>query len=254
MKILSPYLKKALVISVFISAATNASVIQFSVTSTVSDVQGSFIGDFSAGDIINGVFAVDDDTANGGPGSDPGPGTNPGHEYTAFWEFNGPSYGVSLLDDQHATSFTSEIEAIVVNDGLTLASEDTGGIMPGGTYDWIEVLGSTTSDYCPPATDCLANPNEILVADGQEWTLAIFASDDSWFTGGDIPQGLPASYTAFLIGFKYDDVGDETGMVLSPLDTLTIMAVPIPAAIWLFGSALAGVGWVRRKSFLKSIR
>ncbi len=24
-----------------------------------------------------------------------------------------------------------------------------------------------------PATDCLANPNEILVADGQEWTLAI---------------------------------------------------------------------------------
>ncbi|MCP4833046.1 MAG: VPLPA-CTERM sorting domain-containing protein, partial [Gammaproteobacteria bacterium] len=24
-------------------------------------------------------------------------------------------------------------------------------------------------------------------------------------------------------------------------------AVPIPAAVWLFGSALAGLGWIRRK-------
>jgi len=27
----------------------------------------------------------------------------------------------------------------------------------------------------------------------------------------------------------------------------TISAVPIPAAVWLFGSALAGLGWVKRK-------
>ncbi|MCP3907923.1 MAG: VPLPA-CTERM sorting domain-containing protein [Gammaproteobacteria bacterium] len=24
-------------------------------------------------------------------------------------------------------------------------------------------------------------------------------------------------------------------------------AVPVPAAVWLFGSALAGLGWLRRK-------
>jgi len=28
---------------------------------------------------------------------------------------------------------------------------------------------------------------------------------------------------------------------------LTITAVPVPAAVWLFGSALAGLGWLRRK-------
>jgi hypothetical protein len=27
----------------------------------------------------------------------------------------------------------------------------------------------------------------------------------------------------------------------------TVTAVPIPAAVWLFGSALAGLGWMRRK-------
>ena len=31
------------------------------------------------------------------------------------------------------------------------------------------------------------------------------------------------------------------------LDNLMATAVPVPAAVWLFGSALAGLGWLRRK-------
>ena len=31
------------------------------------------------------------------------------------------------------------------------------------------------------------------------------------------------------------------------LDNFRVAAVPIPAAVWLFGSALAGLGWIRRK-------
>jgi len=31
------------------------------------------------------------------------------------------------------------------------------------------------------------------------------------------------------------------------MDNLVVAAVPIPAAVWLFGSALAGLGWLRRK-------
>jgi hypothetical protein len=30
-------------------------------------------------------------------------------------------------------------------------------------------------------------------------------------------------------------------------DNIVVTAVPIPAAVWLFGSALAGLGWLRRK-------
>jgi hypothetical protein len=32
-----------------------------------------------------------------------------------------------------------------------------------------------------------------------------------------------------------------------PNDTITLNVVPIPASVWLFGSALAGLGWMRRK-------
>jgi len=32
------------------------------------------------------------------------------------------------------------------------------------------------------------------------------------------------------------------------VDNISVSAVPVPAAAWLFGSALAGLGWIRRKS------
>jgi hypothetical protein len=32
------------------------------------------------------------------------------------------------------------------------------------------------------------------------------------------------------------------------IDDVMITAVPVPAAVWLFGSALAGLGWMRRKT------
>ncbi len=113
----------------------------------------------------------------------------------------------------------------MVNDGLAITADETGGMIPDGTYDWIEILGATTSDYCSlPGGDCSGDPNSILVADGEEWTLAIFATDDSWFSGGGIPQSLPESYTAFLVGFEFDAVGNETGVVLASVDTLTVTA------------------------------
>jgi hypothetical protein len=34
------------------------------------------------------------------------------------------------------------------------------------------------------------------------------------------------------------------------LDNLSVTAVLIPPALWLFGSALAVLGWIRRKQFL----
>jgi hypothetical protein len=48
----------------------------------------------------------------------------------------------------------------------------------------------------------------------------------------------------------FDDILSVTffGNSGSPLmDNIRVSAVPIPAAVWLFGSALAGLGWLRRK-------
>ena len=44
---------------------------------------------------------------------------------------------------------------------------------------------------------------------------------------------------------NYGSIGYGSG--LDPIATGWSVAVPIPAAIWLFGSALAGLGWLRRK-------
>jgi hypothetical protein len=42
--------------------------------------------------------------------------------------------------------------------------------------------------------------------------------------------------------------GGQPGFVINTLDNVVVgAAVPIPAAVWLFGSALAGLGWLRRK-------
>ncbi len=73
-------------------------------------------------------------------------------------------------------------------------------------------------------------------------------STDSWFSGGDIPQNLPMNYTAFLLGFGYDQVGTRVGSVIAPVDSLKVTVVPVPASILLFVSGLFVLfGFTRRK-------
>jgi hypothetical protein len=40
---------------------------------------------------------------------------------------------------------------------------------------------------------------------------------------------------------------DEVGRIEADLVSASFSVVPIPAAVWLFASALAGLGWIRRK-------
>jgi hypothetical protein len=66
--------------------------------------------------------------------------------------------------------------------------------------------------------------------DETNWTNYTFSSD--WQNLVSLEFGAlypPAIYTA--IGF----------------DNVVVTVVPIPAAVWLFGSALAGLGWFRRR-------
>jgi len=221
--------------------------VQYSVSTTVSFVDGSFAGDVLVGHTITGTFIVDNDTANAGPGSDPTPSNNPGHEYSSFWEFDGAPYGGSVTDVELGATFNSVASpAIVVNNNLDITSDETGGMVPDGTYDWIEVLISDTTSIClEPGGIC--DPGEYSPADGQEWTLAIFA-DTSWIGADDeIPGALPGSYTAFIIGIEFDVSGNEIGTVIAPASSLSLAVIPIPAAVWLFASGLGLLGWLRRR-------
>lgn len=57
------------------------------------------------------------------------------------------------------------------------------------------------------------------------------------------------SDTYFIAGGGWEDVSSITFEALSVpiIQSITVSEVPIPAALWLFGSALAGLGWMRRK-------
>jgi len=229
------------------STALLAAPVQYSVSTTVSFVDGSYAGDILVGHTITGTFIVDNDTANAGPGSDPTPSNNPGHEYSSFWEFEGAPYGGSLSLVELGGTFTNTTPpAIVVNNNLAITSDETGGLIPDGTSDWIEILLSDTTSAClEPGGIC--EPGEYSPVSGQEWTLAIFA-DTSWITADDeIPAALPGSYTAFIIGIEFDEFGNEVGTVLAPAGALSLTAIPVPAAVWLFASGLGLLGWMRRR-------
>ena len=45
----------------------------------------------------------------------------------------------------------------------------------------------------------------------------------------------------------YTDANGESAWIQKKI-TLVVSEVPVPAAVWLFGSALAGLGWMRRRA------
>ena len=183
------------------------------------------------------------------------PSVVPGHEFTSFYEFS-PLDGYSWRVDLIPTSgdgFAADIMGIVVNNDLTLSSTDVGGILPDGTYDWIELLGSTLGSVCLiPGGVCA--PDGFSPADGEEWTLAIFG-DSSWFTDGSvIPDELPASFVSLLVGIDFDAAGKEVGLAFATIDTfstnlLQVEAIGIsaPATAGLAGLFLIAAARIRRR-------
>lgn len=227
-----------------------AAPVTIDITATIDDVTGSYnASGLTIGQSMNGTFIYDTDESNADPGAITTPSTVPGHEFSSFYEFSAFPYGMSLSVPAISGSFGNSTPlGVVVNDNLALTSGETNGLLADGIYDWIEILGSTTVGIClQPGGVCA--PDEFSPADGEEWTLAIFA-DSGWFSDGSvIPDNLPATYSALLVGFEFDEYGAEIGSVFASVNSVTVSAVPVPAAAWLFGSGLLGlIGVARKKS------
>jgi hypothetical protein len=70
----------------------------------------------------------------------------------------------------------------------------------------------------------------------------VFGTSDSLFGTGDWLN--VTSVSLFIQGDGFTYCCQASG----ELDNIVVgAAVPVPAAVWLFGSALAGLGWMRRK-------
>ncbi|MGH0030362.1 MAG: hypothetical protein ACQGVC_11260 [Myxococcota bacterium] len=239
-----------LFLSLLLAGAAHAAQKTVRVTGTVTYVEGSYTGDFSVGQAFGGTYVYDTDEAQADPGAITTPSTVPGHEFSSFYEFTGPPYRGRLSFPAIPGTFAVDRVAVVVNDDLALTSDETNGAVPDGTYDWIELLASNTIGIClEPGGVC--DPDEFSPADGEEWTVALIG-DTSWISDGSlVPDDLPASPTALLVGLEFDAAGNETGVVFGTV-TASAPAVPAlgPAAAAALTALLLGSarGWLRRRA------
>ena len=111
-----------------------------------------------------------------------------------------------------------------------------------------------------------SQPFDLISFDAANWQNYFFEAEmvGNYASGGQIQTiiGIDGGFDSFVFDQNEWGVEIEDWVGLSSLsitvdntaypsqlmiDNIVINAVPIPAAAWLFGSALAGLGWLRRK-------
>lgn len=83
----------------------------------------------------------------------------------------------------------------------------------------------------------------------QRWTLddeILPLNDPSDLLGTPWTESSSMSLNIQNTLQAYTDENGETAWIQKKV-TLSVSEVPVPAAVWLFGSALAGLGWLRRR-------
>ena len=224
----------SLAFSTVILSSTYATFISIDIGGTISSVTDSYAPDLVTGQAVTASFSYNTDEAVA-TSADTTPSLDPGHEYTSFYDFESPPYGGTVNIPSIPATFTSNSAAVVVNDDLFIDSADVNGALASGTYDWIEILASTAVDG--------ANG---YPANGEEWTLAIFGPTN-WITDGSlIPDDLPSSYTAILLGIEFDEFENEIGIVFVEIGSMTVVPEPSNFAL-LFGVAALAIIGIRRK-------
>ena len=138
-----------------------------------------------------------------------------------------------------------------VDDGNVVTVANGGYAYLTGSFDYDAVTGDYTNlnfvvtgsldlEFITDDLDPFFHPQVISLNNGSRYwpdNATLFIEFTSPITGqvGDV---------AVIDEFSGRDYGSDSNYSVG-LGSFT--AVPIPAAVWLFGSALAGLGWMKRK-------
>lgn len=167
------------------------------------------------------------------------------------------------IDFEHAISYEGPPElpeSVWVTQGFRFETSD-GNLIDIGVGD---AAASPNMSYCPGCTASMTSDT------GQTFSLhsldmlnTLPVTEDGpititgFFAGGSQVQtvlNVDANYNTFFFDSTWVDLVEVTlgatvggGFNGVAVDNIVVTAVPIPAAAWLFGSALAGLGWIRRK-------
>ena len=151
------------------------------------------------------------------------------------------------------------------SDGLTLSSK---GFQFASEAVFIVSGTPSTSDqslqYCPFCTTTMVNDDGLLFDLNAFDFSNVFGFAGTVEVTGTYGAGGTVSTTLNIDGSKNNYVFDSSwtdlsnvvfatptgagGNYVGSIDNISINVVPIPAAVWLFGSALAGLGWLQRRA------
>jgi hypothetical protein len=198
------------------------------ITNKKLDDPGSF--GFVVGDIIDGIVSIDSDHI---PSSDNGT-TAKFYDLEMNLDFN--------VQDGYGTwsGWTTKYSSNSAADDIRIEIEDNHS-----NHDKFKMedkstrSGITGIDNGAPKTIAYEKLKFELQADNSSLFTDTSLPTDLNFL--DIANGLWPDKNTFELKFKSG--GDE----LKLTGTLSSLAVPIPAAVWLFGSGLGVLGWFRRK-------
>lgn len=152
------------------------------------------------------------------------------------------------------------IDMMVANDFLTTSGSNYLGLDDAGNYNLFLAGDSFTMSFDTPQNAVglyLVSGDVLFAGDFSISTSAgsVFNSDivDITFGDGGLAYYLGlTSDTAFSSATLQFDAGAE-GAFLYSVDDITVSAVPVPAAVWLFSSGMIGLaGIARRKQFQKN--
>jgi hypothetical protein len=117
--------------------------------------------------------------------------------------------------------------------------------LSGGNYDY----GHQSFDFYGFEASYFPDPYNLTVM-GYEWDSyyqeMVQVVSETIFINGNVSHTVSAPNTwKYLSMLEFSSGTSPIGGVV--VRSISVSAVPIPAAVWLFGSALAGLGWMRRK-------
>lgn len=197
-------------------AGEPAETVTLEVTGVVDSASGDFLPDLVPGRQFLGSFTFDLAESYASEAR-PEPGGSGDAAYSSLYSFTGPPYGAELAFPGVGVISDSQL-SVLVHENMAIGALQLGGYLPAGSYDWVDFGFGDVTAYCPMAQ---CTEDEYVPADGDLWTLRLFARGD-WFTDGStIPDELPPAYWAIVVGLSFGPTGNLTGVVWIPVRTLT---------------------------------
>lgn len=154
-----------------------------------------------------------------------------------------------------ADSFNAGATAVVSGNAVSVFDMGYGSLNQNATYNysggnWTTEIGDNV-DVTKLSESCTQGP-------GDNCTNAYNGVLGDWISGLDM-TGAASAFDFVNVGINGDQltivrstrfVGDPTSAFFNfaKTDTFTFTVVPVPAAAWLFVSALGLMGWIRRRA------